>query len=312
MTRLIRPWVAVFATTCCLTLTPASARAVAPPAVPEIILQVSDTTVSPFDSTYFLSVFLTNVLQSVAGIELSLVASTSGLFRLPDSLEIDTSFVCLNPPDCDLVDTLVDTVSLAPVQLGGSAIAGWDFVQARATSAYSFRLAAVADFPGGSTPAPIPPGGPRLLCRMVLVREASAAVLDTLTERTVTWAVAAGETSFSDPTGKSIGLQDSTLCLDPPDCTQLDTVFYYDPDINIYVNGSSTFGPSCVRGDVNSTQSINAADIIFLVNYVFKGGPAPGCSGLAGDVDCSGTVSSGDIVYLVNFVYKGGPVPCGF
>ena len=30
----------------------------------------------------------------------------------------------------------------------------------------------------------------------------------------------------------------------------------------------------------------------------------------AGDVDCNMTVNIGDIVYLINYIFKGGPVPC--
>jgi len=278
--------------------------------VPEIILQVNDTTVSTNDTLYYLSVFLTNVLQSVAGVEVTISAGQSGLFRLPDSLRIDTTIICIDPPACTSADTLIDTAHVTPVVLSGSPLDDWDFVQARALSPYTFRLAGVADFPGGTTPPPIPPGGPRLLCRMLLEREVPLDVLDTLSERTVAWNIAFGATSFSDPTGKSIGLQDSALCLDPPACSLLDTVYYYDSTINIYVAGSITFAPSCIRGDVNGSGAVNGTDIIFLVSYVFKGGPQPGCNGLSGDVDCTGVVSSADVIYLVNYVFKGGPAPC--
>jgi hypothetical protein len=280
--------------------------------VPEIILQVNDTVVSPHDSVYYLSVLLTNVLQSVAGVEVTISAGQSGLFRLPDSVRIETTVVCLDPVDCVPADTLVDTIRSAPVDLSGSAIAGWDFVQARVLSPYTFRLAAVADFPGGPTPPPIATGGPRLLFRMRIDREATPEVLDTLEDRRVAWQIARYATSFSDPTGKSIGLQDSVVCLDPPACSQLDTVYYYDSTVNIYVDGGITFGPNCIRGDANGSGSVNGGDVVYVVNYVFKAGSEPGCHGQAADVDCSGTVSSADIIYLVNHVYKGGPAPCGW
>jgi len=28
------------------------------------------------------------------------------------------------------------------------------------------------------------------------------------------------------------------------------------------------------------------------------------------DANCTGTVTSADIIYLVNYVFKGGPLPC--
>jgi hypothetical protein len=63
-----------------------------------------------------------------------------------------------------------------------------------------------------------------------------------------------------------------------------------------------------VKGDVNQDNKVTVADVVFLVNYLFKGGPEPyylAC----GDVnrDCQTTVS--DAVYLVNYLFKGGPLP---
>ena len=296
--------------TCLLAMAAWPAPRPASGSVPEIILYVNDTVVSPGDQEYFLSVYLTNVLQSVAGVEITISAGVSGLIRLPDSVRIETTIVCTDPPTCNSTDTTLDTLHVTPIDLAGSVLASWDFVQARALSPYTFRLAAVADFPGGSTPAPIPTGGPHLLFKMLLEREATPEILDTLQDRTVPWKIARSATSFSDPSGKSIGLQDSPYCVNPPVCDTIDTVYYYDTTINIYIDGAATFGPNCIRGDANGSGTVTAADIIFIVNYVFKGGPVPGCDGAAADVDCSGTVASADIVYMVNYIYKGGPAPC--
>jgi hypothetical protein len=63
-------------------------------------------------------------------------------------------------------------------------------------------------------------------------------------------------------------------------------------------------------GDVNVSGTITSADVITLVNYVFKGGADPLPCAASGDVNCSGTVTSADIIYLVGFVFKGGPAPC--
>jgi len=293
-------------------LTTRSAEAASTAGFPEIILQVNDTTVSPSDDRYYLSVYLTNTLQQVAGIEMTLYAGASGLVRLPDSIRIETTIVCIDTTDCDPADTTIDTLAVSPVDMTGSDIAGWEYIQPRALSPYTFRIAAVADFPGGASPAPLPvaTGTPHLLFRMILEREASADVLDTLQDRTVSWFVAAAQTSFSDPNGNTIGLQESTICLNPPTCDTLDTVKYFDPTVNIYVDGAVTFGPGCIRGDLNGDEAITSSDIILLVNHVFKGGAAPPCSGTAGDVNCSGTITASDIIYLVNYVYKLGPAPC--
>jgi hypothetical protein len=63
-------------------------------------------------------------------------------------------------------------------------------------------------------------------------------------------------------------------------------------------------------GDVTDDGSLTSADIIYMVNFVFKAGPAPLPCEAAGDVECSGTLTSADIIYLVNHIFKAGPVPC--
>ncbi len=63
-------------------------------------------------------------------------------------------------------------------------------------------------------------------------------------------------------------------------------------------------------GDVNADNKVNLQDIIYLVNYIFKGGPTPKLTKLIGDVNKDGNVNIGDLVYLVNYIFKGGPKPC--
>lgn len=68
--------------------------------------------------------------------------------------------------------------------------------------------------------------------------------------------------------------------------------------------------PVLITGDVNTDGVITSADIIYLVNYVFKGGAPPKPCPAAGDVNCDGVVTSADIIYLVSYVFKGGNPPC--
>jgi len=62
-------------------------------------------------------------------------------------------------------------------------------------------------------------------------------------------------------------------------------------------------------GDANDDNSINVGDAVYLIAYVFKGGPGPDPVD-AGDANCDGDVNVGDAVYLINYVFKSGPEPC--
>ncbi len=63
-------------------------------------------------------------------------------------------------------------------------------------------------------------------------------------------------------------------------------------------------------GDVNESGTHTSADIIHLVNHIFKGGPAPLPVPMSGDVNRSGNLTSADIIALVNYVFKSGTPPC--
>ncbi|GEM_PF-1787464 len=64
-----------------------------------------------------------------------------------------------------------------------------------------------------------------------------------------------------------------------------------------------------INGDVDRNETINILDIVYLVNYKFKGGAEPYPIGVA-DANCNLEVNILDIVYLVNYKFKGGPEPC--
>lgn len=63
-----------------------------------------------------------------------------------------------------------------------------------------------------------------------------------------------------------------------------------------------------MSGDLNQDGNANIADIIFLVNYIFKGGAQP-YPLFTADVNVDCKVNLTDIVYFVNYVFKGGPAP---
>jgi hypothetical protein len=61
-------------------------------------------------------------------------------------------------------------------------------------------------------------------------------------------------------------------------------------------------------GDANGDGEINSADISYLINYLFVGGPSPH-PWLTGNTNCDGSINSADVVYLINYLFLGGPPP---
>lgn len=74
-----------------------------------------------------------------------------------------------------------------------------------------------------------------------------------------------------------------------------------------------SFPPVCAKafstGDVNGDYAVNVSDVIYLINYLFKGGPAP-VTGICADPNCDTQTDVSDVIYLINYLFKGGPPPC--
>jgi len=65
-----------------------------------------------------------------------------------------------------------------------------------------------------------------------------------------------------------------------------------------------------VCGDLTNDGVVALGDIVYLITYVYKGGPAPAAKwSRCPDFTNDGVVALGDIVYLITYVYKGGPAP---
>lgn len=62
------------------------------------------------------------------------------------------------------------------------------------------------------------------------------------------------------------------------------------------------------RGDANGDGIIDLGDLVYLIGYLYKGGPPPDPL-WTGDCNCDGIVNLGDVVYLISYLYKGGPPP---
>jgi hypothetical protein len=66
--------------------------------------------------------------------------------------------------------------------------------------------------------------------------------------------------------------------------------------------------PEFIRGDANGDKVVDMADAVYLINYLFIGGPAPSPIWV-GDCNRDRKIDIADVVYLVNYLFIGGPPP---
>ena len=67
--------------------------------------------------------------------------------------------------------------------------------------------------------------------------------------------------------------------------------------------------PPVVCGDVNNNGVVDVGDVVYLVTYLYRSGPAPIPMVCVGDVNNNDIVDVGDLVYLVSYLYRSGPAP---
>lgn len=67
--------------------------------------------------------------------------------------------------------------------------------------------------------------------------------------------------------------------------------------------------PGYVCGDADGNQIVTISDAVFLISYIFAGGPVPDPVA-AGDADCNSLITISDAVLLINYIFAGGAAPC--
>jgi hypothetical protein len=79
-------------------------------------------------------------------------------------------------------------------------------------------------------------------------------------------------------------------------------------DIGAYELGDCGSAPRFLRGRIDPGEGIDLTDPVYLLNYLFAGGPPPPCL-KAADVNDTGQLDLTDAVYLLHHLFLGGPVP---
>ncbi|MCX6832929.1 MAG: right-handed parallel beta-helix repeat-containing protein [candidate division Zixibacteria bacterium] len=126
---------------------------------------------------------------------------------------------------------------------------------------------------------------------------------------------------FDNQQGDYLGISDQTgingnIALDPRFCDTANGNFQILQSSPCAPGNNScgvligALGIGCFEGDVDGDSTVNIADVVFLIDYIFMGGAAP-LPLSVGDVDCSGSINIADVVYLIAYIFSGGPAPCG-
>jgi hypothetical protein len=124
-----------------------------------------------------------------------------------------------------------------------------------------------------------------------------------------------GNIKFQYLTVGDSGMQDSAIVgISEYDCRATPHVLEGDPAENIVDDGMAVlFDYSYIiwemSGDANSDGDVNVGDAVFMISWIFKGGPDPKNMKEA-DANCDGDPNVGDVVYIINYVFKSGPEPC--
>jgi len=77
---------------------------------------------------------------------------------------------------------------------------------------------------------------------------------------------------------------------------------------NAKISGNET---NLTCGDVDASNTVDIDDVVYLIDYIFSGGPEPMCDPIlsCGDVDSSYNIDVDDVVYLNSYIFGNGTAP---
>ena len=149
-------------------------------------------------------------------------------------------------------------------------------------------LAQITGFPL----TPIPPGS-GMLFKVIL--ETNGTIPDSVCVNAELFFVRY-QTTFSNPNAQLIGCDYDSLGRCTMNFTKL-----------VLVDGRVHILPE--YGDADGSCNIDISDAVYLIAYIFSGGPAP-WPVLSGDANCDGIADVSDAVFLIAYIFSGGAAPC--
>ena len=306
---------------------------------------------SPAHDSVIVSIAVENVIEPICGVDLWISINHNTVIQfMSDSIWIcDTVYLNCQDSNCiewledsciaweyfDCEDTLIQCnwLNAGAVRLEGSVLEDWGSVNAsvHGSQRMMLQLFGIAiDDPS------IPPGvGQHLLAKLAFeVTDGSGAILDSLCndslfyeEFGITAIHVEPHTVFSDCEYGLIGYDWELFCVDSFciewdgdscitwECTVWDSEYVLDTTAVFYYDGSVTLDcgncDDLIIGDADASGAIDIDDVVYLIGFIFSGGPPPAPDQVAsGDANCDCAVDIDDLVYLIAYIFTAGPPPC--
>jgi len=309
---------------------------------PQLIVRVGDTTVCGAQQNVPISVFLSNLSDTVAGFNvwLQLDRPDVMVFQTVIDTVIDTTYWrCTEWDGPDCIDSMivsplgewdffhVDTneILIGNVDTEGTLIADWEYVDSRSLSGMGtdLNVVALANLFPPPTTAPIAPQEDGLLIKLLVD---TYDLPDSATVKTMIQSSFLSHFSFSRPDGSLIGVVyqgfldtnyfvctqwSGETCLNwiqvsmpPADSIEIvaDSMLVLDTTYVEVIDGSLTWLPMPAYGDIDGSGAWDIADLVYLVDWFFTGGPPPQCP-LAADCNGDGEVDISDLVCWVEIIF---------
>ena len=113
--------------------------------------------------------------------------------------------------------------------------------------------------------------------------------------------------------GHPVDFMRQVLLTSADDMVGSDNTPGWDPDyghgrVNAH-NAMLTAAEHCLAGDANHSTGVDIDDVVYLINYIFGGGPPPHPMVCFGDANGSGGIDIDDVVYLIQYIFASGPAP---
>jgi hypothetical protein len=283
------------------------------------------------NDSFLVPIILTNNMadDSVGGFEILINITDPGLIAFDVDSSwwlLDSSCLGYNGDICTLwqYDSVIE-LGLTPFDTSGTLTSGWEYVETRAIGGEGgvIKLSGIAD----QIAPPFTPGFPQGTDTLMKLYAHTVGVLgDSLCDSAqIEFRFSRGETRFSKSQGDLIGCGSYEWVVDTFffNCAEyiedsciswFDTVYDSVYDCIVDTNRVKLYNAEVelvccdwLPGDADYNGIYNVSDAVYLIGFIFGGGPPPQPVMLGGDFDCNSIVNVSDVVSIIGYIFGGGP-----